>query len=96
MVFCVFHRCIADNRFREIRLFQGFIRFGGDLLSHVLRRSTIGATALNGRVRNGSGCFARAMTTKPNKALKFFSSINVVQVFSLDVYAFDLFRKCQG
>jgi hypothetical protein len=42
-------------------------RFGGDLLSHVLRRSTIGATALNGRVRDGIGCFARAMTTKPKK-----------------------------
>ena len=42
-------------------------RFGGDLLSHVLRRSTIGATALNGRVREGIGCFARAMTTKPRK-----------------------------
>ena len=44
-----------------------FSRFGGDLLSHVLRRSTIGATALNDRVRNGAGCFARAMTTKPKK-----------------------------
>ena len=42
-------------------------RFGGDLLSHVLRRSTIGATALNGRVRDGIGCFARAMSTKPKK-----------------------------
>ena len=42
-------------------------RFGGDLLSHVLRRSTIGATALNCRVRDGAGCFARAMTTKPRK-----------------------------
>ena len=42
-------------------------RFGSDLLSHVLRRSTIGATALNGRVRDGIGCFARAMTTKPRK-----------------------------
>ncbi len=45
----------------------GFTRFGGDLLSHVLRRSTIGAAALNGRVRNGAGCFACAMTTKPRK-----------------------------
>ena len=44
-----------------------FIRFGGDLLSHVLRRSTIGVLALNGRVRNGTGCIASAMTTKPNK-----------------------------
>ena len=42
-------------------------RFGGDLLSHILRCSTIGAAALNGRVRDGIGCFARAMTTKPRK-----------------------------
>ena len=47
--------------------FVVFSRFGGDLLSHVSRRSTIGATALNDRVRNGAGCFARAMTTKPKK-----------------------------
>ena len=46
---------------------MSLFRFGGDLLSHVLRRSTIGATALNGRVRDGIGCFARAMTTKPRK-----------------------------
>src|SRR6056297_4087830 len=52
-------------------LFRGedFSRFGGDLLSHVLRRSTIGAKALNGRVRDGTGCFALAMTTKPRKIL---------------------------
>ena len=43
------------------------IKFGGDLLSHALRRSTIGATALNCRVRDGIGCFARAMTTKLKK-----------------------------
>jgi hypothetical protein len=43
------------------------IRFGGDLLSHVLRRSTIGATVLNCRVRDGIGCFTRAVATKPNK-----------------------------
>ena len=42
-------------------------RFGGDLLSHVLRRSTIGATALNFRVRDGIGCLACAVTTKPGK-----------------------------
>lgn len=50
---------------REILVFLS--RSGGDLLSHVLRRSTIGATALNGRVRNGAGCFARAMATRPGK-----------------------------
>jgi hypothetical protein len=44
-----------------------FSRFGGDLLSRVLGRSTIGAAALNGRVRDGIGCFARALTTKPAK-----------------------------
>ena len=44
-----------------LRLPRGLFRFGGDLLSHVLGRSTIGAAALNGRVRDGIGCFARAM-----------------------------------
>ena len=47
----------------ELSLF----RSGGDLLSHVLRRSTIGVTALNGRVRDGIGCLAVAMTTKPKQ-----------------------------
>ena len=42
-------------------------RSGGDLLSHDLSRSTIGAVALNGRVRKGTGCFAHAMITKPSK-----------------------------
>ena len=49
---------------RDLTLFS---RFGGDLLSRVLRRSTIGVGALNGRVRDGIGCFASAMTTKPRK-----------------------------
>ena len=49
------------------RIWMFFTRSGGDLLSHVLRRSTISATALNGRVRNGIGCFARAMATRPSK-----------------------------
>jgi hypothetical protein len=51
-------------RYREIWL---LFRFGGDLLSHVLRRSTIGVLALNGRVRDGIGCFTSTMTTKPKK-----------------------------
>ena len=49
---------------RELR---GLYRSGGDLLSRVLGRSTIGAAALNGRVRDGIGCFARARATKPAK-----------------------------
>ena len=51
--------------FREI--LSRLSRSGGDLLSHVLRRSTIGAAALNGRVRDGIGCFARARATRPGK-----------------------------
>ena len=51
----------------RMREFMFLFRFGGDLLSHVLRRSTIGATALNGRVRDGIGCFARALATRPEK-----------------------------
>ena len=41
-----------------------FVRVGGsgrpgdDLLSRVLRRSTIGAEGFHGRVRDGIGCFA--------------------------------------
>ena len=44
-----------------------FIRFGGDLLSHDLSRSTIGAVVLNCRVRDGIGCFTHAIATKPGK-----------------------------
>ncbi len=43
------------------------VRSGDDLLSHVLRRSTIGATVLNFRVRDGTGCFTCAVITKPGK-----------------------------
>ncbi len=60
---------------------EGLTRFGSDLLSHALRRSTIGATALNGRVRDGTGCFACAMTTKPRKILGSSKSSHVVGVY---------------
>ena len=51
------------------------IKFGGDLLSHVLRRSTIGVPALNGRVRDGIGCFAGTMTTKlVKKRVRFLTT----------------------
>ena len=50
---------------RERFLF--LVRSGGDLLSHVLRRSTIGVTALIGRVREGIGSLAVAMTTRPEE-----------------------------
>jgi hypothetical protein len=46
---------------------SAFGRPGGDLLSHALRRSTIGAEGLYGRVRNGIGCGALAITTRSSK-----------------------------
>ena len=38
-------------------LLSGMARPGGDRLSHVLRRSTIGAEGFHGRVREGIGCW---------------------------------------
>lgn len=38
---------------------------GGDLLSRALRRSTMGAEAFHGRVREGIGCSSLAMATGP-------------------------------
>ena len=40
---------------------------GSDLLSRVLRQSTIGAGAFNGRVRNGIGFGNSAKTTRQTK-----------------------------
>jgi hypothetical protein len=59
-------RCICLFYIVE-RYVSVFIRCGNDLLSHVLRRSTISAVALNCRVRDGIGCFAHAMITTPKK-----------------------------
>ena len=42
-------------------------RPGDDLLSHALRRSTIGAEGLHGRVRNGIGCGPFAIATRSCK-----------------------------
>ena len=47
--------------------FLFLVRSGGDLLSHLLRGSTIGVRALIGRVREGIGSLARAMTTRPEE-----------------------------
>ena len=49
------------------RLFAVLGRPGSDLLSHALRRSTIGAEGFHGRVRDGIGCGALAITTRPAK-----------------------------
>ena len=42
-------------------------RPGDDLLSHVLRQSTIGAEAFDGRVRDGIGSYRLAEATRPAK-----------------------------
>ena len=44
-----------------------FSRPGNVLLSHALRQSTIGAGALNIRVRNGIACDLSAVTTRSTK-----------------------------
>ena len=49
-----------------------FGRPGGDLLSHVLRRSTIGAEGFHGRVRDGIGCGPLAKTTRSTERAKWF------------------------
>ena len=70
-------------------------RFGDDLLSHVLRRSTIGATALNCRVRDGIGCFPAAMITKPGKRARFSSGFQVKSLTEvLGLYGFRSRKSC--
>ncbi len=51
-------------------LFHELERLGIDLLSHVLRRSTIGAKVFHGPVRNGMGCCTLARNTKSFKFTK--------------------------
>ena len=48
-----------------------FISSGSDLLSRVLRQSTISATGFNDRVRNGIGWDTCAITTGTNKQTSF-------------------------
>ena len=57
-----FRRACAKRRFQ-----RAFCRPGSDLLSRVLRRSTISAGAFHGRVRNGIGCSRSAITTRSAK-----------------------------
>jgi hypothetical protein len=48
-------------------MFSVLGRPGGDLLSQVLRHSTIGAEAFDGRVRDGIGSDHLAKATRPAK-----------------------------
>ncbi len=56
-----------DEEKKGFGYFLAITRPGSDLLSRVLRRSTIGAGAFHGRVRNGNGCSHPAITTRSSK-----------------------------
>src|SRR5580704_6726782 len=62
----------APPRGREGREEEGSVLCGpgGDLLSRVLRQSTIGAEAFDGRVRDGIGSYRLAKATRPAKGRK--------------------------
>lgn len=64
-------RVIIGSGFCFEKILIAFSRPGSDLLSRVLRRSTIGAGAFHGRVRNGNGCGRPAMTTRSAKGNVF-------------------------
>ena len=59
--------CRLKGAEKKRRIHFAICRPGSDLLSHVLRRSTIGAEAFHGRVRNGIGCSHLAITTRSAK-----------------------------
>ena len=67
--------------FRGLRRYVAFSRPGSDLLSRVLRRSTIGAGAFHGRVRNGNGCGRPAMTTRSAKRNIFEKLVEANLIF---------------
>ena len=68
--FCKEKILVSDIAFAMSRL-HALGRPGSDLLSRVLRRSTISAGAFHGRVRNGIGCSRSAITTRSAKGMYF-------------------------
>ena len=60
---------IVMRRVRD-ELLDALGRPGSDLLSRVLRQSTIGAEGFHGRVRNGIGLGPLAGTTRPAKSIR--------------------------
>jgi hypothetical protein len=65
---------IAEEKISQ----HALCRPGSDLLSRVLRRSTISAGAFHGRVRNGNGCSHPAITTRSAKSMLFREAVLVV------------------
>ncbi len=68
--------------------FLAFGRPGNDLLSQVLRHSTIGAKAFDGRVRDGIGSNHSAKVTRPAKRKDFeancFTTLGRESLFNRD------------
>ena len=64
-------------------------RPGNDLLSRALRRSTIGAKGLHGRVRDGIGCGPLAIATRSSKRIWMHSSVccNNTDITHAHIYA---------
>ena len=54
----------ARNGDERVTVLRRSSRPGSDLLSHALRRSTIGAEGFHGRVRDGIGCGSLAIATR--------------------------------
>lgn len=85
--------CLLDRLERSV--FDGF---GGDLLSHGLSRSTIGATGLIVRVREGIGSLPRAVTTKPieytDLSLRLIDRKTRDCLIQVALLVFSLMRMC--
>jgi hypothetical protein len=60
--------CLLTSDFRHLTSVFGMP--GGDLLSHGLSRSTIGAGAFHGRVRDGIGCLSRRKNHQADRRQK--------------------------
>ena len=82
VLFCfdIVLRRLVSRRFG----FSVLCRPGSDLLSRVLRQSTIGAEEFNGRVRNGIGFRLLAMTTRPAKHRNWFWFVTDVHSLGAD------------
>ena len=65
--YCLLPIALDEEERVEEECFTVLCRPGDDLLSHVLRQSTIGAKAFDGRVRDGIGSDRLARATRPAK-----------------------------
>lgn len=69
--------CVGLGRIVIEKILVALCRPGSDLLSRVLRRSTMGAGAFHGRVRKGNGCSHPAITTRSAKRNFLFEKLDL-------------------